>query len=86
MKLREAFRLKARDKPKAVALLDELFINPYVTVARAGELLQVSHPTASQAIQILQQNGLLEEITGRPWGRVYLARPILTVLERPTLR
>jgi Fic family protein len=84
MNLREAFRLKVRDKPKAVALLDKLFINPYITVARAGELLQVSHPTASQAIEFLQQNGLLDEITGRSWGRVYLARPILAVLERPT--
>jgi Fic family protein len=86
MNLREFFRLKVRDKPKAVALLDELFINPYVTVARAGELLQVSHPTASQAIEFLQQNGLLEEITGRSWGRVYLARPILAILEQPTPR
>jgi Fic family protein len=85
MNLREVFRLKVRDKPKVVALLDELFINPYITVARAGELLQVSHPTASQAIEFLQRNGLLEEITGRSWGRVYLARPILAVLEQPTL-
>jgi Fic family protein len=81
MDLREAFRLKLRDKPKALTLLDELFINPYITVARAGELLQVSHPTASQTIEYLQQNGLLDEITGRSWGRVYLARPILSVLE-----
>jgi uncharacterized lipoprotein len=28
-------------------------------------VLRVSHPTASQAIEYLQQNGLLEEITGR---------------------
>jgi Fic family protein len=83
MDLRESFRLKVRDKPKALALLDELFINPYITVARAAEMLQVSHPTASQTIEFLQQNGLLEEITGRSWGRVYLARPILTVLEPP---
>lgn len=84
MNLREDFRLKVRDKPKAVALLDKLFINPYVTVARASELLQVSHPTARQTIEYLQQNGLLEEITGRSWGRIYLARSILTALEQPT--
>lgn len=83
MHLRETYRLKVRDKPKAVALLDELFINPYITVARAGELLQVSHPTANQTIGYMQQIGLLEEITGRSWGRVYLARPILVVLEHP---
>jgi Fic family protein len=85
MDLREGFRLKLRDKPKALTLLDELFINPYITVARASELLQVSHPTASQTIEYLQQNGLLEEITGRSWGRVYLARPLLAVLEQPEI-
>jgi Fic family protein len=81
MALRESFRLKLRDKPKSIALLDELFVNPYITAARAVDLLQVSHPTARQTIEFLQQNGLLEEISGRSWGRVYLARPILTVLE-----
>ena len=85
MNLREKFRLQLRDKPKAVALLDEFFINPYITVARAAELLQVSHPTARQTIEYLQQNGLLEEITGRSWGRVYLARPILIALEQPAI-
>jgi len=84
--LREKYHLQLRHKPKAVALLDELFINPYITVARAGELLQVSHPTARKTIESLQQNGLLEEITGRSWGRVYLARPILTELEQPEIR
>jgi Fic family protein len=81
--LREAFRLKYREKPRVLALLDELFINPYVTAARAADLLQVSNPTARQTITVLQQDGLLEEITGRSWGRVYLARPILTALEQP---
>jgi len=85
MSLRETYQFQFRSEPKAVALLDELFINPYITIARAAELLQVSHPTARQAIEYLQQNGLLEEITGRSWGRVYLARPILTALEQPTI-
>ncbi len=85
MNLWETYQLKVRDKPKAVALLDELFINPYITIARASELLSVSLPTARQTITYLQQKGLLEEITGRSWGRVYLARPIQSVLEQPAI-
>jgi len=27
------------------------------------------------------EHGLLEEITGRAWGRLYLARPILRAIE-----
>lgn len=83
MDLREKFRAGLRDKPKALALLDELFINPYMTVARAERILKVSNPTARQAVTLLQKNGMLEEITGKEWGRLYLARPILRAIENP---
>lgn len=83
MDLREKFRARLNDKPKALALLDELFINPYMTVARAERILKVSNPTARQAVTLLQKNGMLEEITGKEWGRLYLAKPILRVIENP---
>jgi len=83
MQLREVFRKQLQDKPKPLALLDELFVNPYMTVARASEVLKVSNPTARQAVMLLQKKGLLKETTGRAWGRLYLARPILQVLEHP---
>lgn len=83
MDLREKFRARLNDKPKALALLDQLFINPYMTVARAERILKVSNPTARQAVTLLQKNGMLEEITGKEWGRLYLAKPILRVIENP---
>jgi len=84
MDLHESLRRRLRQKPNAVALLDELFANPYVTVSRAARLLNVSYPTARQAVSFLQSEGVLEEITGRAWGRLYLARPILEVIESRT--
>src|SRR2546428_2409138 len=83
MDLREKFRARLRDKPKALALLDQLFINPYMTVARAEHILKVSNPTARQAVTLLQKNGMLDEISGRAWGRLYLAKPILRAIENP---
>ena len=83
MRLREEFRKQLHDKPKPLALLDELFINPYITVAKASAVLKVSNPTARQAVKLLQKKGMLEEITGRAWGRLYLARPILQAIEHP---
>jgi len=83
MDLREKFRARLRDKPKALALLDQLFINPYMTVARAERILKVSNPTARQAVMLLQKNGMLDEISGRAWGRLYLAKPILRAIENP---
>jgi len=81
MDLRERFRRKLRGKTRALDLLDELFQNPYITVARAEKLLKVSNPTARAAVTALQSAGMLKEISGRAWGRLYLARPILGILE-----
>jgi Fic family protein len=81
MDLHEDLRRRLRQKPNVVALVDELFVNPYVTVSRAARLLNVSYPTARQAVAVLQGEGLLEEITGRSWGRLYLARPVLEAIE-----
>lgn len=81
MDLREKFRARLRDKPKALALLDELFLNPYMSVARAERALKVSNPTARQAVLLLQKKGMLEEMTGRAWGKLYLARPIMETIE-----
>lgn len=81
MDLREAYRLRLNRRPNALRLLDELFVNPYLTAARAVRILDVSDPTARQTIALLLKEGLLEEVTGRSWGRVYLARPILRAIE-----
>jgi Fic family protein len=86
MELRERFRSQLRERPKALILLDALFVNPFVSVARAARILKVSNPTARQAVQVLQECGMLEEITGREWNRLYLARPILNAIESPGAR
>jgi hypothetical protein len=52
---REKFRTLLRDKPKALALLDEPFLNPYMSVARAERVLKVSNPNARQAVILLQK-------------------------------
>lgn len=83
MELREKFRKRLADKPRALALLDELFVNPYITVARAEQALKVSNPTARQAVALLQKHRMLKEVSGRQWGRLYLAQPILDVIEKP---
>jgi Fic family protein len=61
-------------------LLDHLFRNPYITVAAAAGAMRVSNPTARAAINFLQEKGMLKEITGREWGRMYLAPEILKAI------
>ncbi len=81
LKLRDDFRKKLAKQHRALTLLDELFINPYTTVARASERLGVTAPTARKTIAILEKAGMLREATGAKWGRVWLARPILSAVE-----
>lgn len=81
MDLREEYRARLKAAPRALELLDELFTNPYITVARAAAALKVSNPTARQAVAALERAGMLEEVSGRTWGKLYLARPIMRVIE-----
>ncbi len=79
--VREEYRARLKTTPRAVELLDELFTNPYITVSRAASALGVSNPTARQAVMALEKAGMLEEVSGRTWGKLYLARPIMRVIE-----
>ena len=59
------------------SLVDELFVNPYVTARRAAAILEVADPTARAAIGDLARLGILKEVTGRKWGQLFLATEIL---------
>ncbi len=59
-----------------LALVDDLFINPFVYTRRAQNLLGVSAPTARAAIRVLEEQGIVREVTGRNWGKLFLADAI----------
>lgn len=82
--LRERYRstlIAAKARPTAIQLLDDLFINPYVTARMASAQLEVSDPTARAAISDLIEQGVLSETSGRRWGQVFLATEILAALQ-----
>lgn len=82
-RLREQYRSQLRDKPNALALIDELFVNPYMTIGRGAKVLNKTHPTAKAAIDVLEEKKILKEISGRQWGRFYVCAPVLDALEKP---
>jgi Fic family protein len=81
MNLREELRRKLVRSPRALILVDELFVNPYLTVSRAQRILQVTNPTARKEVRFLEAAGVVTEVTGRAWGRLYLSRPLLSAIE-----
>lgn len=84
MDLRETMRRKLAGSPKALALIDDLFVNPYIDAARVKKLLGVSDPTARNAIAELERAGYVRETSGRTWGRQYLAHGVLEAIEMPS--
>lgn len=81
--LRESYRDKVRNDARSLVLVDNLFVNPYLVVSRAQELLGVSNPTARRTVAKLEVAGILRPLTRRASGRVFLAREIFDVIERP---
>lgn len=64
----------------ALALIDALFENPLVYTKRAEMVLGVSAPTARATIKVLEDHGILREITNRNWKRIYQASEIYSLL------
>jgi len=65
------------------ALVDRLFANPYISIAKAAEVMGVSQPTATRVIRELEAKGIMKETTGRNWGKIYLAVGVLAAIEPP---
>lgn len=81
IELRENFRSRVSDKPKALALVDQLFTNPYLTVARVQEVLKISNPTARKLIDLLVERKLIVQMGKRRWAKLYLSRAVLEAIE-----
>lgn len=72
---------KQRVTAPALALVDEVFLNPYITIPRARDKLRVSYPTAQAAVNKLVKAGILKELTTRHRNRIYFAQELLQLVE-----
>lgn len=79
--LREKVRGKLGARGSALMLLDKLFENPYITAARAQQLLGTSNPTARKAITDLVSVKLLTKLQEKSWGQTFVAKPILRIID-----
>lgn len=82
--LRDRYRETYGDVSYAYARLARgLFERPYFTAPDVAELLEVERSTAYRAIDRLQDDGILEEVTGKERYREFRAAEVFEVLERP---
>ncbi len=64
-------------------LLDMLTANPFVTIKKAAEKLDVAFTTAQRAVEKLEGLGILSRVSEAKRDRVYCAKPMLEILEEP---
>jgi Fic family protein len=79
------FLVSGSGSPVPVQLLDLLASNPYITTKGAAEKLSVAFTTAQRAIERLQKQKILTQVSEGKRDRVYCAKPILKILEEPAL-
>jgi len=65
------------------ALVDLLAENPFWTINKASERLEVAYTTAQRAIVRLETLGILKQVGETKRDRVYCAHEIMTILDEP---
>lgn len=82
--LREDFRRRlqrTRASAHPLALADQLFAHPAMSVPHAARLLGVTHRAAQLNVSKLVAAGIVREVTGRKRNRVYVAEEIVRTVE-----
>jgi Fic family protein len=74
--------LEARHSARILKLIDQLFEAPAVTAKGVATNLKVTFLTAQGYIDKLISVGFLTEITGRTRDRIYVAEPIIEIIEK----
>ena len=79
-------RIESLGRPAASALRVHQLLQerPFVSIPMAADRLGISRPTIARSIVHLERLGVLQESTGRRWGRLFAYRDFLTILERGT--
>lgn len=71
---------KDRGSLYVLKLLDEVFLNPFVTIPYVAKKLETTYPTAKSAVKKLQEMKVLSEVTDKRWGKVFCAKELLDLL------
>lgn len=83
LNLRDEYREMYRDASNTISgLVEELFLQPYLTVNDAANRLDVSYGAANNAIGSLVEDGVLEEITGQRRNRVFRAQELFHIIQK----
>lgn len=83
-KLGSEWRAKAKVRSGSTAekVIDALPAQPVIDVKKAAEVAGTSEEAARQALNTLEERGVIKQMTKRNWGRVWEARGLWNLLDR----
>jgi len=81
--LRSEYHDRFPDQPAVRDVVDHLFEEPYLKAPRAIEATGRSNHGVYSAIEALEENGIIKELTDKERNRVYEAPEILALVESP---
>mgnify|MGYP003674540669 CR=1 FL=1 len=75
--------VQKKASPMLPVLIDSLFKDPAITIAKASEIAEMMPNNAAKLIETLVDHNILIEVTGRKRNRVYLAHELLSIVHDP---
>ena len=83
--LRESYqqRYQSERSENILELVMRLFEEPYLDVNTAAEWLDVEYSTANRLVGQLEDDGILEELTGKERNRFYRASEVFEIINKP---
>jgi Fic family protein len=83
--LREDYqqRYQSERSENILELVMRLFEDPYLDVNTAADWLDVGYSTANRLVDQLEEDGILEELTGQARNRFYRANEIFHIINKP---
>lgn len=65
----------------AIALLQALFHNPFVTVEQAAKICKISYKAANDLVALMGEHKILTEMTGQSRNRIFVFQTYLSIFE-----
>jgi Fic family protein len=83
--LREDYqrRYQGEQSGNILELVMRLFEDPYLDVNTAADWLDIEYSTANRLVGQFEDDGVLEELTGKERNRFYRASEIFTIINKP---
>ncbi len=71
---------EAQVRGVALQIAEDLVAYPAITPTKAATTYGVTYPAANAAIAKLEEHGVLAEVTGRSYGRLFLAEGVVSII------